>query len=76
MTIEIDITEAHHRFLELIQAVERGEAVIITKHHQPVVQIIALQPPIHRPTFGSARGLMTIMPDFDVPLDDFRDYMP
>lgn len=27
-----------------------------------------------RPRFGSARGLVEIAPDFDAPLDEFRDY--
>jgi len=28
------------------------------------------------PRFGSAKGMFTIMPDFDEPLEDFKEYMP
>ena len=28
-----------------------------------------------KPRFGSAKGLFTIKPDFDEPLDDFKDYV-
>ena len=76
MTIQIDITEAQKRFLEIIHAAERGESVIITKNTHPVVQIIAATQVKKHPTFGSAQGLMTIADDFDAPLDDFREYQP
>jgi prevent-host-death family protein len=76
MTIQVDITEAQKRFLEIIHAAERGEAVIITKNDHPVVHIVAAPSVKHQPTFGSARGLMTIADDIDAPLDDFREYQP
>jgi prevent-host-death family protein len=76
MTLEVDITEAQQRFLELIRAAERGEAVIITKNTHPVVHLIAAARVKKQPTFGSARGLITIAEDFDAPLDDFREYQP
>lgn len=74
MTIHIDIMEAQQRFLELIQAAERGESVIITKDAHPVVQLLATTREKAKPLFGSAQGLLTIAPDFDAPLDDFREY--
>jgi hypothetical protein len=27
------------------------------------------------PKFGSAKGMFTIMPDFDEPLEEFKEYM-
>ena len=27
------------------------------------------------PKFGSAKGMITLAPDFDAPLEDFKDYM-
>ena len=35
----------------------------------------AAAPPKPKPQFGSARGLITIGPDFDEPLEDFKPYM-
>ncbi|MEO7908501.1 MAG: type II toxin-antitoxin system prevent-host-death family antitoxin [Roseiflexaceae bacterium] len=70
----MDITEASRRLLDLIQAVEHGEEVIITRNQQPLVQLISLPQSENRPQFGSARGLITVADDFDAPLDDFREY--
>lgn len=76
MTYQVDITEAPHRLLDLIQAAEQGEEVIITQDQRPLVQIVSLHPRANRPQFGSARGLIIMADDFDAPLDDFREYMP
>ena len=76
MAYRIDITEAPNRLLDLIQAAEHGEEVIITRNQQPLIQLVPLQQPANQPQFGSARDLITIADDFDAPLDDFRDYMP
>lgn len=35
--------------------------------------------PVRKPkkrTFGSAKGKYKLAPDFDAPLDDFKEYMP
>ena len=56
MTHHVDITEAPRRLLDLIQAVEHGEEVIITRNQQPLVQLVPLPQPANRPQFGSARG--------------------
>ena len=29
----------------------------------------------NKPQFGSAKGMIKMAPDFDEPLDDFKDYM-
>ena len=76
MTYHVDITEAPRRLLDLIQAVEHGEEVIITRNQQPLIQLVPLPRPVNRPQFGSARGLITMAENFDAPLDDFREYMP
>jgi antitoxin (DNA-binding transcriptional repressor) of toxin-antitoxin stability system len=76
MAIHIEISEAQARFLEIIQAAEQGESVIILKNRVPVVQIVAAPIPGQGPTFGSARAQVVIADDFDAPLDEFRQYMP
>ena len=30
----------------------------------------------HKPRFGCAKGSFVLSPDFDEPLDDFKEYMP
>ena len=76
MTYQVDIAEAQRRLLDLIQAAEQGEEVIIMRGQQPLIQLVPLHHPMSQPEFGSARGLITIADDFDAPLDDFIEYMP
>ena len=33
------------------------------------------QHPPRKPVFGSAKGMFKMHPDFDAPLDEFKDYM-
>lgn len=39
MTYQVDIIEAQRRFLDLIQAAENGEEVIITRDQQPLIRL-------------------------------------
>lgn len=76
MAYRVDITDAPQRLLDLIQAAEQGEEVIITKNQQPLIQLVPILAERPRPQFGSARGQVQMRDDFDAPLDDFREYMP
>ncbi len=76
MTYRVDITETPQRILELIQAAEQGDEVIITKNQQPVIRLISLAEDQPRPTFGSAHGQVHMRDDFDDPIDDFAPYLP
>ena len=45
-----------------------------------IVELLAGQPGVAgtaapKPQFGSAKGLITIGPEFDEPLEDFKPYM-
>lgn len=61
---------------DLLQAVMRGEEVVIMKDDQPVARLVSVanQRTIRR--FGCAKGQITMAADFDAPLADFADYMP
>jgi antitoxin (DNA-binding transcriptional repressor) of toxin-antitoxin stability system len=70
----IDIEQAKVRFAELLELAAGGQEVVIDKDQQPFVRLSpagSTRPPRE---FGSARGLIQIMPDFDEPLADFEDY--
>ena len=60
---------------DLIGSVEVGEELVIVRGQRPVARLLPLATEGARPTFGSARGQITMADDFDAPLDDFRDYM-
>lgn len=46
---DISVAEAKAHFSEIIQAVEAGEDIRITRHGTPVVRIVAEQAPVRKP---------------------------
>jgi prevent-host-death family protein len=69
---QFNVASAKARFSELIQRAMLGEEVIVTKENKPVVKIVPLKPVKRKP--GTGKGIW-MAPDFDEPLDDFREYM-
>ena len=67
--------EAKTHLSALLDEVENGGVVIITRHGKPVAELH--QPTeVSRPKFGCAQGKGFYMADnFDAPLDDFDAYM-
>ena len=75
---EVTLAEAQAKLPELVAAAARGEEVVITLRDQPAIKLVPIAPVAKpHPQFGSAKGLILYMaPDFDAPLDDFKEYMP
>ncbi len=74
---QFNIHEAKARLSELIQKAMLGEEVIIARDNKPVAKLVAFHPKRPRRQLGSAKDkVLYIAPDFDAPLDDFKDYMP
>jgi prevent-host-death family protein len=73
----ITIQEAQSRLSELIHRLAPGEEVIITENNQPVARLTLTAPPERMPRQpGTLRGTVLYMaPDFDAPLEDFKEYM-
>lgn len=60
---------------QLLDAVEAGERIVITRHGKPVAELSAPSK-TKRARFGCAKGKGFYMaPDFDAPLEDFKEYM-
>ena len=72
--LQVNVEEAKVRLLDLINAVLRGETVVILKAPQEAVQLVPALP-VARRQFGSAKGLVIMAEDFDAPLPDFNEYM-
>jgi len=70
---QVDLNVAQSTLPELIEEVQLGEHVVITRNNEPVAEIvpIAAAKPGRKPVFGSAKGLVHMAEDFDAPLDDF-----
>ncbi len=69
----VTLEEAQARLGELIARLQPGEVIVITRDEKPVARLVA-EPPARK--FGSLKGTVLYMaPDFDAPLDEFKDYV-
>ncbi len=75
----VTIQEAQAQLGELIHRLNPGEELVITEDAQPVAKLVATAPRAAAPKvrrLGTQRGSVLYMaPDFDAPLDDFKEYM-
>jgi antitoxin (DNA-binding transcriptional repressor) of toxin-antitoxin stability system len=74
----VSISEAQTRLSELIHQLLPGEEIVITENDRTVARLVRVQkPPESKPRqLGTMRGSVLYMaPDFDAPLDDFKEYM-
>jgi antitoxin (DNA-binding transcriptional repressor) of toxin-antitoxin stability system len=74
----VTIEEAQATLLDLIHGLQPDEEVVITENNQPVARLISANRPAQRKPrqSGTLRGTVLYMaPDFDAPLEDFKEYM-
>ena len=77
MTTIITLEEAAAKLAQLIDGLGRGDEVVITKGQQIVARLIsepAPKPPRPAPGFGKD-SILYIAPDFDAPLEEFKEHM-
>ena len=75
MTVTIE--QAQARLGELIDKLAPDEELILTRNSQPVAKISKTPSAVRQPREpGSAKDkILWISPDFDEPLEEFREYM-
>jgi antitoxin (DNA-binding transcriptional repressor) of toxin-antitoxin stability system len=74
----VSIQPAQASLLELTHQWTPNEEVVITEGDPPVARLTRAAEPEQRPPrrLGTLRGTVLYMaPDFDAPLEDFREYM-
>ena len=74
----ITIQEAQAKLAELVHRLGPGDEIVITENDQPVARLVpTAAPPLRRPRqLGTLKGTVLHMaPDFDAPLEDFKEYM-
>jgi prevent-host-death family protein len=73
----ITVEEAQAKLKELIQSLVPGEEVVITQNQLPIAKLVSTAGPKRQPRQpGILRGtVLSMSPDFDAPLEDFRNYM-
>ena len=75
---QISLAEAQSTLPDLVRRLIPGEEVVITENDQPVARLLPTQPASSQAPRkpGTLRGTVLYMsPDFDAPLDDFKEYM-
>ena len=73
---QIGVLEAKTRLAELLAEVHRGQCFHITREGRPIAKLVPLPAKSKKRRVGFAPGLIKYMaPDFDAPLEDFREYM-
>ena len=72
---QVTLDEAKTHLVDLIEAAAAGEEVFITRDEELSVQLVPHVVKRRKRQFGSARGLISMAPDFDEPLEDFKEYM-
>jgi antitoxin (DNA-binding transcriptional repressor) of toxin-antitoxin stability system len=75
--ITVTLQEAQAHLPRLIEQLSPGEEVVITRDHEPIARLVAVPRPIRQPRpLGTMRGtVLRMAPDFDEPLEDFKEYM-
>ena len=73
----ISIDEARAKLSELIHGLHPGDEIVITEGEHPVARLVpAITGKAGKRQLGTLRGTVTsIAPDFDAPLEDFKEYM-
>ena len=73
----VTIQEAQAKLPELVARVAGGEEIVITENQQPVAKLVRERPTQPaRPAPGLGKGSILYMaPDFDEPLEEFKEYM-
>lgn len=74
----ITIQEAQNKLLDLIHNLPPGEEVVITEDNRPIARLLRASeasPQLPRRA-GTMKGTVLYMaPDFDAPLEEFKEYM-
>ena len=73
----VTLEEAQAQLPKLIEKLRPGEEIVITRDQQPVARLVAEgKPERPRRQLGTLKGSVLYMaPDFDAPLEDFKEYM-
>lgn len=75
MIKEVGAFEAKTHLSQLLDEVEQGGRVYITRHGKRIAELGPVVP-VKKAKFGCAKGPGFYMaPDFDEPLEAFKDYM-
>ncbi|MCA2629202.1 MULTISPECIES: type II toxin-antitoxin system prevent-host-death family antitoxin [Microcystis] len=74
--IKLTLNEAQSQLSDLLKAASKGEQVIIQNNEGQDFQLISLPTTVKHPQYGSAKGIVKMLDNFDDPIEEFEEYMP
>jgi antitoxin (DNA-binding transcriptional repressor) of toxin-antitoxin stability system len=75
-TMTVTLQEAQAHLPELIEQLQPGESLLITRNQTPVARLTAEGPSRRKPRQpGNCKGMLTIVADDEEHLKDFAEYM-
>ena len=67
---QVNMHEAKTHLSRLVERVETGEEIVLSRAGKPVARIVPIRPRTGSRTPGALRGRIRISDDFDAPLPD------
>jgi prevent-host-death family protein len=71
----VTLEEAQARLPQLLEQLRPGEEITIVDRGQPLARVTKTERTSWPCKAGSARGKIRMAPDFDAPLEEFKEYM-
>ncbi len=68
--MDVNVYAAKTQLSRLLEQVERGEEVVITRHGKPVAKLVPIEARRTPRKLGALRGKIRIAKDFDASLPD------
>ena len=68
--MDVNVYAAKTQLSRLLELVQGGEEVVITRHGKPVAKLVPVTRPTRPRKLGALRGKVRIGKDFDGPLPD------
>lgn len=76
MSATVTLEDAQSRLKELVAQLAAGDEIVITENDRQVAKLVAAPVDKPRRKIGTLRGSVLYMaPDFDAPLEEFKEYM-
>lgn len=75
MQKQIDFSELPSQLQTLLNNLPLDEEIIFTKEDKPIAKIVRLDGNRKRRQAGTAEGMVLMSPDFNDPLEEFKEYM-
>jgi antitoxin (DNA-binding transcriptional repressor) of toxin-antitoxin stability system len=73
--LQVPVEEIKEDLDGYLKKVVEGEIIIVMRDDVPIAKISPIERQAKMRAFGSAVAQFTLTPDFDEPLEDFKDYM-